>query len=104
MHIKFTCFYENFSKNSTNLRENSYNKFTMRFRKKTKETIQINSKFKIGDYVDFYHKDDVYFGHISNIYLDSDNVVNYDIDIAGQCPATLSEIKESRIIRIHERK
>ena len=76
----------------------------MCFRRKTKETIQINSKFSLGDYVDFYYKDDVYFGHISNIYLDSDNVVNYDIDIAGQCPATLNEIKESKVIRIHERK
>ena len=77
---------------------------TMWFRRKNKETPQINSKFKVGDYVDFYYKDDVYFGHISNIYLDSDNLVNYDIDIAGQCPATLSEIKESKVIRIHVRK
>ena len=74
----------------------------MWFKKKTKEKVQINSKFKLGDYVDFYYKDDVYFGHISNICLDSDNLVNYDIDIAGQCPATLSEIKESKVIRIHK--
>ena len=69
---------------------------------KKKVTIEINSKYKLGDYVDFYHKGDVYFGHISNIYLDSSNQVIYDIDIAGQCPATLTEIKEEKVIRIHK--
>ena len=72
------------------------------FKKKSKIAIQINSKYKLGDYVDFYHKDDVYFGHISKIYLDSKNQVIYDIDIAGQCPATLTEIKEEKVIRIHK--
>ena len=76
----------------------------MCFRRRTKETIQINSKYNVRDYVDFYYKDDIYFGHISNIYLDSNNEVIYDIDIAGQCPATLTEIKETKVIRIHERK
>ena len=76
--------------------------FAMCFRKKIKEKVQINSKFSLGDYVDFYHKDDVYFGHISKIYLDGESNVIYDIDIAGQCPATLSEISESKVIRIHK--
>ena len=74
----------------------------MCFKKKNKVIIQINSKFKLGDFVDFYYKDDVYFGKISNINLDSKNQVIYDIDIAGQCPATLSEILESKVIRIHK--
>ena len=74
----------------------------MFFRKKKKESIQINSKFKLNDFVDFHYRDDVYFGSISNIYLDSNNEVLYDIDIAGQCPATLTEIKEEKVIRIHK--
>ena len=74
----------------------------MCFKRKTKEILQINSKFKLGDYVDFYYKDDIYFGHISNIYLDSRNQVIYDIDIAGQCPSTLIEILESKVIKIHQ--
>lgn len=74
----------------------------MCFKKKNKVIIQINSKFKLGDFVDFYYKDDVYFGKISNINVDSKNQVIYDIDIAGQCPATLSEILESKVIRIHK--
>ena len=76
----------------------------MFFKRKSKNNVQINSKFKLGDYVDFYYKDDIYFGHISNIYLDSEKHVNYDIDIAGQCPVTLTKIKEEKVIRIHERK
>ena len=73
----------------------------MFFRRKKKETVQIDSKFKLKDFVDFYHRDDVYFGKISNIYLDASGEVLYDIDIAGQCPATLIEIEEKKVIRIH---
>ena len=71
------------------------------FKKKT-ENVQIASKFKLKDFVDFYYKDDVYFGRISKVYLDTEGQVNYDIDIAGQCPATLTEIKEEKVIRIHQ--
>ena len=74
----------------------------MCLRKRSKAVSYPNSKFKINDYVDFYHKDDVYFGHISNIYLDEKGEVLYDIDIAGQCPATLREIKEEKVIRLHK--
>lgn len=73
----------------------------MFFKKKKKETVQINSKFKLNDFVDFYYRDDVYFGKISNVYLASGGEVLYDIDIAGQCPATLTEIEEEKVIRIH---
>ena len=72
------------------------------FKKQSKAVSLSNSKFKIGEYVDFHHKDDLYFGHISNIYLDADGSVLYDIDIAGQCPATLTEIKEEKVVRIHK--
>jgi hypothetical protein len=72
------------------------------FKKKKIIDVEINSKFKLNDYVDFYHRDDVYFGHVSKIYLDDNGQVLYDIDIAGQCPATLSEIEEKKVIRIHK--
>ena len=74
----------------------------MFFRKKVAKKPEIHSKFKLNDYVDFFHKDDIYFGHISNIYLDDNNKVIYDIDIAGQCPATLVGINEEKVVRIHE--
>ena len=76
----------------------------MLFRRKKKVTIEVISKFHLYDFVDFYYKDDVYFGRISNVYLAPSGEVLYDIDIAGQCPATLTKISESKIIRIHGRK
>lgn len=72
------------------------------FFKKKKPEIVINSKFHMNDYVDFFYKDDVYFGHVSNIYLDDNGYVLYDIDIAGQCPTTFTNIKEEKLIRIHK--
>ena len=72
------------------------------FKKQSKAVSYPDSKFKINEYVDFYYKDDLYFGHISNIYLDENNEVFYDIDIAGQCPATLNRISEKKVVRIHK--
>lgn len=73
----------------------------MCFKRKVVETPKIYSKYKLHDYVDFFHKDDLYFGHISKIYLDDNKLVIYDIDIAGQCPATLVGISEEKVVRIH---
>ena len=73
----------------------------MCFRKK-KIIVQIESKFKVNDYVDFFYKDDLYFGHVANIYLDDNKNVIYDIDIAGQCPTTFTNIKEEKLVRIHK--
>ena len=74
----------------------------MFFKKKSKADVQLNSKFKLNDFVDFYYRDDVYFGIISKVYLAPTGEVLYDIDIAGQCPATLTEIEEQKVIRIHK--
>ena len=70
--------------------------------KKEKANVLINSKYDLNDYVDFFYKDDVYFGHISNIYLDEEMNVIYDIDIAGQCPTTFTKIPEEKLIRFHK--
>lgn len=69
------------------------------FRKNSKQII--NSKFQLNDFVNFKHRDDVYFGNISKIYL-LDNVIYYDIDIAGQCPTTCRGIPEDEIFGIHK--
>lgn len=71
----------------------------MFFRKKSAPII--NSKYKLKDFVDFYYKDGIYFGNISNIYLDDKGNVNYDIDIAGQSPATIIGISEGKVVRLH---
>ena len=72
------------------------------FRKNHYEIPNISSKFHKGDFVDFWHRDDVYFGVVSNITFDSENNIFYDIDIAGQCPTTFNKIPEEKVIRIHK--
>ena len=37
------------------------------FRKKPREIPNILTKFHVGDFVDFWHRDDVYFGNVSEI-------------------------------------
>ena len=72
------------------------------FRKKPREIPVISSKFHVGDFVDFWHRDDVYFGLVSNVEKSNGNSVTYDIDIAGQCPTTFTKIPEEKVIRIHK--
>ena len=72
------------------------------FKKREKKPVILINKYHVGDYVDFFYKDDLYFGHISDIFVDENNKVLYDIDIAGQCPATLQKIKEEKIVRLHK--
>ena len=69
------------------------------FRKNRREIPNIPTKFHVGDFVDFWHRDDVYFGTISNINFDNENKVLYDIDIAGQCPTTYCGVPEEKVIR-----
>jgi len=76
----------------------------MFFRKREKRPIIVTNIYHLGDYVDFFYKDDLYFGHISKINLDESNNVIYDIDIAGQCPTTITDVSESKIVRIHKEK
>lgn len=72
------------------------------FRKKPSEIPNISTKFHVGDFVDFWHRDDVYFGNVSDITFDRENNIFYDIDIAGQCPTTFTKIPEEKVIRIHK--
>lgn len=72
------------------------------FRKKSPQISNISTKFHNGEFVDFWHRDDVYFGIVSNITFDSEKNIFYDIDIAGQCPTTFTKIPEEKVIRIHK--
>ena len=72
------------------------------FRRKKEEKTPINSIFHKNEFVDFWHRDDVYFGLVSDIKINEKNQVVYDIDIAGQCPTTFTGILESEVIRIHK--
>lgn len=70
-------------------------------KKQPKRQVLINSKFKLKDFVDFKYRDDIYFGIVSDIY-EEENYIFYNIDIAGQCPTTVTKVSEDRLIRIHK--
>ena len=67
------------------------------FKKKKKEEIVINSKFLVGDSVSFRRRDELTFGWIYAIHLKGDDEVYYDVQIGGQCPAIIYDIKESEL-------
>ena len=71
------------------------------FRKHKENIPQFDHKFSKGDFVDFWHRDDVYFGTVSKVNLVNKKVL-YDIDVAGQCPTTFEGIEEEKVIRIHK--
>lgn len=73
------------------------------FKKKKVVKVQIDSKFKKGDYVNFRHRDELYFGWIWLIYykhVDGKTEIAYDIQIAGQCPTVVKGVLEPQIIGI----
>ena len=72
------------------------------FHKNHREIPNIPTKFKLGDFVDFWHRDDLYFGVVSKVEISNGNSITYDIDIAGQCPTTCCKIPEERVVRIHK--
>ena len=62
------------------------------FKKKKKKII--NSKFKEDDFVSFFYKGELNFGFIYNIKEDENGKILYDVQIGGECPAILKDIKE----------
>lgn len=71
------------------------------FKKREEIVPKFDHKFSKGDFVDFWHRDDVYFGTVSSVKLVGNKAV-YEIDIAGQCPTTFEGIEEEKVIRIHK--
>jgi len=69
-------------------------------KKTNQSSIITNAKFHDKDFVDFKHRDEIYFGVISGIYQ-KDGTIYYNIDIAGQCPTTYQGVEEERVIRLH---
>ena len=67
------------------------------FKKKKKE--QINSLYKIGEFVGFKDRHgDLTMGTIYNVYKDENGNTLYDVQIGGECPIVINRIKEEGII------
>ena len=61
-----------------------------------KAELEKDSKFKIGEFVHFRYRDELYFGYVSYIYKREDGTY-YDIQVGGQCPAIIRGIKEETL-------
>ena len=72
------------------------------FRKKAK--VQINGKYKEGELVHFRYRGDVCPGYIYHVHLNNDQQIVYDIQIGGECPAVIVNIKEEEIFKISSKK
>lgn len=72
------------------------------FRKKPK--VQIHGKYFVGQFVHFRYRADLKPGYVYSIHLDKDNNVVYDIQVGGECPAVIVNIKEEEIVTISSKK
>ena len=69
----------------------------MCFFKKKKQEVIIHSAFVKGQNVKFKYRGDVCPGIIYDVKLDNDENVVYDIQIGGECPAIIKDVKEEII-------
>ena len=44
-------------------------------------------------------RDEVTNGYIYHIYLSPNGEIMYDIQVGGECPAVLTEIPESKVVK-----
>ena len=71
------------------------------FKKKKKKDLKLHlAKYKLGDYVYFRYRDELYFGYIYMTYVDDNDKVTYTIQLGGQCPSFIQNYKEEDILGI----
>ena len=69
-----------------------------------KSNIETNTTYKMGQFVHFRYRDELYFGYVNWIYTGTNNEILYDIQVGGQCPAIIKGIREDTIFIMEERK
>ena len=70
---------------------------------KRKPSIDDGAKFKLGQFVHFRYREELYFGYVDYIYTVNDSKI-YDIQVGGQCPAIIRGIKEETIFVVEKKK
>ena len=74
------------------------------FKRKKKKDLKLHlAKYKMGDYVNFRYRDELYFGYIHEAFVYDENKIKYTIQIAGQCPTFIHDYKEEDIIGYKKR-
>lgn len=71
--------------------------------KAKKAEIEISAKFKVGEFVHFRYRDELYFGYVNWISTGMNGTI-YDIQVGGQCPAVIKGIPEDKIFIIDKKK
>ena len=69
------------------------------FRKKKSKSVITGNKFEVGESVRFRYRDEMSPGTIYDMRLDSDNNIVYDVQIGGECPVVINNIKEDKIYK-----
>ena len=69
-----------------------------------KTELETNSTYKIGQFVHFRYRDELYFGYVNWIYTGNDGTKIYDIQVGGQCPAIIKGIREEILFVIDNKK
>ena len=66
------------------------------FKRKKKEAV-VGAKFHLGQQVSFKYRGDMTPGTIYGIKYDENKNIIYDVQIGGECPAVITNIKEEEI-------
>ena len=64
---------------------------------KRKKKLEIETKFHLGDAVRFRYRDELYFGWIYEIHAENQEQISYDVQVGGQCPMIIKNIKEEEL-------
>lgn len=68
------------------------------FRKKKTVTVTINSKYLVGDFVKFRHREELDPGVIVAVKLNQNQEIVYDIQIGGECPIVVENVLEKDVV------
>ena len=68
------------------------------FRKKKPKVLITGNKYEVGDFVKFRHRGDLDPGYIYEVKLDNNDEIIYDIQIGGECPTIIENVKEKDIV------
>lgn len=67
------------------------------FKKKKVEPV-INSEYKVGELIRFHYRDDLYIGRVYKVKLDEEHQVVYDIQVGGECPSYVFNVKGNQVV------
>lgn len=74
----------------------------MFFRKKKKNIPPVEGKYRLGEYVHFRHREELYFGYVFFVYKNAEGETLYDVQVGGQCPAVIKGLKEDQLFIVKE--